>query len=151
MPEIFTIGYEQASFADFLRTLQAAGVARLVDIRDLPLSRRAGFSKRQLAASVEAVGIGYLHLKPLGTPKEGRLAHRSGDRETFWRIVEAQLARPEARAAVEELADLARAQPSCLVCYEADWRSCHRARVVELLAERHGFVAQHLRAEPVFL
>jgi uncharacterized protein (DUF488 family) len=151
MPEIFTIGYEQASLADFLRALQAAGVTRLVDVRDLPQSRRAGFSKRQLAAAVEAVGIAYLHMKPLGTPKEGRVAHRCGDRAEFWRIVETRMAEPASQAALEELAALARGQPSCLVCYEGDWRSCHRARVVELLAERHGFTARHLTAEPVFL
>jgi len=151
MSEIFTIGYEQAGLADFLRALQAAGVTRLIDVRDLPQSRRAGFSKRQLAASVEALGIGYLHLKPLGTPKEGRVAHRTGDQAGFWRIVEAQLAKPEAQAALEELAAIAREQPSCLVCYEGDWRTCHRARVVELLSERHGFTARHLTAEPVFI
>jgi len=151
MSEIFTIGYEQASLADFLRALQAAGVTRLIDVRDLPQSRRAGFSKRQLAAAVEALGIGYLHLKPLGTPKEGRVAHRSGDPAGFWRIVETQLAKPEAQAALDELAALAREQPSCLVCYEGDWRACHRARIVELLAARYGFTARHLTPEPVFV
>jgi uncharacterized protein (DUF488 family) len=151
MPEIFTIGYEQASLADFRRALQAAGVTRLIDVRDLPQSRRAGFSKRQLAAAMAEVGIEYRHVKPLGTPKEGRVAHRTGDRATFWRIVETRLAEPEARAALEEVAALALEQPSCLVCYEGDWRTCHRARIVELLAERHGFTARHLMVEPVFL
>ncbi|MEI9986983.1 MAG: DUF488 domain-containing protein [Aliidongia sp.] len=151
MSEIFTIGYEQASLADFLRALQAAGVTRLVDVRDLPQSRRAGFSKRQLSAAAAEIGIDYVHLKPLGTPKEGRVAHHSGDQATFWRIVETQLAKPEAQAALEELAALARERPSCLVCFEADWRNCHRARVVDLLAERHGFTAQHLLPEPVFV
>jgi len=151
MSEIFTIGYEQASLADFLRALQAAGVTRLIDVRDLPQSRRAGFSKRQLAASAAELGIDYVHLKPLGTPKEGRVAHRSGDQATFWRIVETQLAKPEAQAALDEAARLAGERPSCLVCFEAKWQTCHRARVVELLAERHGFHATHLMPEPVFV
>jgi uncharacterized protein (DUF488 family) len=151
MPEIFTIGYEQASLADFLRALQSVGVTRLIDVRDLPQSRRAGFSKRQLAGAVEALGIGYLHLKPLGTPKEGRVAHRGGDRETFWRIVEAQLVKPEAVAALAQLAAIAETEPTCLVCYESDWKTCHRARVVELLTEHYGFRARHLTAEPIFL
>jgi uncharacterized protein (DUF488 family) len=150
MSEIFTIGYEQASFADFLRALQAAGVTQLIDVRDLPQSRRAGFSKRQLAASLAEVGIGYVHLKALGTPKEGRVAHHTGDQTTFWRIVDTQLGKPEARAAIDEIAGLARERRCCLVCYEADWRSCHRAKVVELLGEQHGITAQHLMPEPVF-
>jgi uncharacterized protein (DUF488 family) len=151
MPEIFTIGYEQASLADFIRALEAAGVALLIDVRDLPQSRRAGFSKRQLAAAVEAAGIEYRHMKPLGTPKEGRVAHRTGDQAGFNRIVAAQLAKPEAQAALEDVAALAQARPSCLVCYEADWRHCHRAQIVDLLADRHGFTARHLTPEPVFL
>ena len=151
MSEIFTIGYEQASLADFLRALEAAGVKRLIDVRDLPQSRRAGFSKRHLAAAAGELGISYTHLKPLGTPKEGRVAHRTGDQATFWRIVDEQLAKPEAQVALEEAAALARAEPCCLVCYEASWRSCHRARVVELLAEHHGFHATHLTPEPVFV
>lgn len=151
MPEIYTIGYEQTALADFLGTLQAAGVTMLIDIRELPLSRRAGFSKRQLAAEVEAVGIGYRHFQSLGTPKQGRVAHRMGDRDKFWRIVDGQLDRPEADLALEEVAALAQAQPSCLVCYEGDWRACHRARIVDKLAARHGFTAHHLRAEPALL
>jgi uncharacterized protein (DUF488 family) len=151
MSEIFTIGYEQASLADFLRALQAAGVTRLIDVRDLPQSRRAGFSKRQLSASAGELGIDYVHLKPLGTPKEGRVAHRSGDHATFWRIVETQLAKPEAQAALDEAARLAQERPSCLVCFEGKWQTCHRARVADLLAEKHGFHATHLVPEPVFV
>ena len=46
-PRLLSIGYEKAGFADFIATLQGAGVLTLIDVRDLPLSRRAGFSKRQ--------------------------------------------------------------------------------------------------------
>jgi uncharacterized protein (DUF488 family) len=149
--EIFTIGYEKAALSDFLRTLEVAGVTMLIDVRDLPQSRRAGFSKRMLAASAEAVGIGYVHLKPLGTPKEGRVAHRLGDHDGFWRIVGTQLAKHEAQTTLEEAASIARDRPSCLLCYEADWRTCHRARIVEMLERDHGFTAHHLTVEPVFL
>jgi len=37
------------------------------------------------------------------------------------------------------------AGPSCLLCYEADWRCCHRRRVAEILAERHGFRIAYTR------
>src|SRR6266567_1180227 len=73
---MFTIGYEKARLADVITTLTAAGVAILIDVRDRPISRRPGFSKRQLAAAVEEAGMRYVHLQPLGTPPEGRLAGR---------------------------------------------------------------------------
>ena len=64
---LYLIGYEKSGLAEFLATLGAAGVKTLVDVRDLPLSRRAGFSKRQLQAAVEAAGMRYVHLRALGT------------------------------------------------------------------------------------
>ncbi len=149
MPEIFTIGYEKASLGDFLRTVKAAGVELLIDVRDRPQSRRAGFSKRQLTASADEIGIAYVHLKPLGTPPEGREAHRRGQQDVFWRIVDEKLATPEAQAALAETARLAAERPSCLVCYEANWQSCHRARVVDYLRGQ-GFTATHLAVEPIF-
>ncbi len=143
-----SIGYEKAGLADFLATLKAAGVATVIDLRDLPLSRRAGFSKRQLQASLEAEGMRYVHLRALGTPPEGREANRSRDWERFWRIVDEKMATGEAELALQQAAEIAAASPSCLLCYEADWRICHRRRVEETLVARHGFAIEHLSVGP---
>ncbi len=132
-----------------LAALHAAGVRRVIDVRDRPLSRRAGFSKRQLEAGLASAGLGYVHLQALGTPPEGREANRRRDWPRFWRIVEAKLATPEAEHALREAAALAAEAPSCLLCYEADWRICHRRRVAERLALRHGFAVTHLAAAPL--
>ncbi|HTH97519.1 MAG TPA: DUF488 domain-containing protein [Stellaceae bacterium] len=149
--EIWTVGYEKAALADVLRSLRYAGVECLVDVRELPQSRRAGFSKRMLQASVEELGIDYRHLKALGTPKEGRVAHHSGDQARFWAVYEKQLATSEAQQALDELTELAGRRRACLLCFEADWRHCHRARIVEVLGERAPVEAHHLLPEPAFL
>jgi uncharacterized protein (DUF488 family) len=141
---LYTIGYEKARPADFIATLAAAGVATLIDVRDRPQSRRPGFSKRQLAAGVEEAGMRYLGLPALGTPPEGRLAARRRDWPQFWRIVEQRLASAEAELAFDAAAQAATAGASCLLCYEADWQCCHRRRVGEILAARHGFAVRHL-------
>jgi uncharacterized protein (DUF488 family) len=147
---LYLIGYEKAGLADFLATLARAGIATVVDVRDLPLSRRAGFSKRQLQASVEAFGIRYVHLRALGTPPEGRAANKARQWERFWRIVDDRLATSEAELALEMLAAIAAAAPTCLLCYEADWHICHRRRVGEILSARHGFAIEPLSVgEPV--
>jgi hypothetical protein len=143
-PILFTIGYEKALLRDVVGRLAAAGVAILLDVRDRPISRRPGFSKRQLATAVEEAGIGYVHLAALGTPPEGRLAGRRGDLERFWSIVDEKLARPEAELDLRRAAEIAAAAPACLLCYEADWRNCHRRRIAEILAGRHGFAVNHL-------
>ena len=144
MDKLYSIGYEKARLADVVATLAAAGVATLIDVRDRPISRRPGFSKHQLAAAVEAAGIRYVHLQALGTPPEGREAGRRREWPRFWGIVEAKLASTEAELALQQAAVVAQEGASCLLCYEADWRCCHRSRVAEILAERHGFTVQHL-------
>ena len=143
---LYSIGYEKALLADVLATLTGAGVATLIDVRDRPISRRPGFSKRQLAAAIEDAGMRYVHLAALGTPPEGRLANRRRDWERFWRIVEEKLACPEAELDLQRAAEIAWSAPSCLLCYEADWHVCHRHRISEILAQRHGFELRHLAA-----
>ena len=144
--DLYTIGYEKARLADVVAALSAAGIAVLIDVRDRPISRRPGFSKRQLAATLEAAGIEYVGLPALGTPPEGRAAGRARQWDRFWRIVEDKLATAEAELALQQAAETARRTPACLLCYEADWRQCHRRRVAEILGDRHGFTVQHLSA-----
>jgi uncharacterized protein (DUF488 family) len=67
---LFTIGYEQAKPAAVLDELKREKIELLVDTRAVAASRRPGFSKRQLAASLEDAGIGYPHLQKLGTPAD---------------------------------------------------------------------------------
>jgi len=39
--KLFTVGYEGVGFRAFIKTLHNAGVKLVVDVRELPLSRRA--------------------------------------------------------------------------------------------------------------
>ena len=142
---LYTIGYEKALLKDVVSTLAAARVTILIDVRDRPISRRPGFSKRQLGSAIGEAGMRYLHLQALGTPPEGRLANRRREWDRFWAIVEEKLARPEAELTLREAAEIAEAAPSCLLCYEADWQICHRRRVAEILVQRHGFGVSHLK------
>ena len=108
---------------EFLRTLRDAGVALLVDVRAVANSRRPGFSKNSLAANLETMGIGYRHLRALGTPAEGRAAARAGKHAEMHTIFRDHLALAEARSALDELAVLAKTEgPVCLLCFEADPR-----------------------------
>jgi uncharacterized protein (DUF488 family) len=144
---LHTIGYEKASFPAFIDTLRTAGVQHVIDVRDLPLSRRAGFSKTPLRNGLAESGIGYTHLKPLGTPPEGREASKRRQWPAFWQIVESRLRTPEARHALHDAIALAAERPSALLCYEADACTCHRLRVGQMMCEVHDFALVHLSVQ----
>ncbi len=133
--KIFTIGYEATTMPDFIDTLAAAGVERVIDVRALPLSRRPGFSKTSLAASLGEAGIGYVHLKALGTPKAGRDAAKKGDVATLTAVYEAQLELPEAQAQAAIMLGLAAEKPSALLCYERDPCHCHRTLLLDAVGD----------------
>ena len=132
---IFTIGYEGATVDELIATLQGAGVRRLIDVRALPLSRRPGFSKSSLAASLGEAGIEYRHLKALGTPKAGRDAAKKGDVATLEAVYADQLDLPEAQAQAAQMLELAAEKPSALLCFEREPGHCHRTLLLAAVAE----------------
>jgi uncharacterized protein (DUF488 family) len=76
---LFTIGYEgHPTPGSMVTTLQGADVERLLDVRELPLSRRRGFSKTLLSATLAEHGIRYDHERALGNPKVHRPFERAG-------------------------------------------------------------------------
>ncbi len=136
MPAIWTIGYEQVTQDALIAALQGAGVEVLADIRALPLSRCPGFSKTALAGAVREGGMEYRHLKPLGTPADGRAAARRGDHAALERIYAGQLDLPEALAAMAQLRELAGQRRVALLCYEREASGCHRSLLIaELLPD----------------
>lgn len=131
MMRIFTIGYEGATQAELVAALRAAGVEQVVDVRAVPLSRKPGFSKNVLAAGLAEAGIGYVHLKALGTPSEGREAARKGRHDVLERVYAAQLETPEAAMQAAQLVEVAAEKPSALLCFERDPARCHRTLLRE--------------------
>lgn len=128
-----TIGYQGTVQPKLIAALREAGISRLIDIRAVPQSRKAGFSKRVLAASLAEAGIEYTHLRALGTPKPGRDAVRHGNVALMHEIFAAHMRTPEAQFALAEARALVAAEPCCLLCFERDWRECHREIVANLL------------------
>jgi uncharacterized protein (DUF488 family) len=133
-----TIGYEGATLAQVIAKLWTAGVTLVLDVRAIAASRRPGFSKGILAASLAEAGIDYRHLRALGTPKAGREAARAGRTEDMRIIYEGHLEQPDAQTELVLAAELALHQPAALLCYEADARRCHRAIIAQRVHERIG-------------
>ncbi len=117
---VFTVGHGARPVEELLRTLRAAGVQTLVDVRRFPSSRRhPQFSQDALARALDETGIAYVHEVELG----GRRSGEAGE-ERFtcietpgFRSYAARMAQPAWQEAVAR----ALAEPSpCFMCAERD-------------------------------
>src|SRR5580765_4555898 len=143
-PTVFTIGYERRSPDELVRELTDAGVTLLADVRELPLSRRPGFSKTALAAVLGEAGIEYLHERALGNPKPYRDAWKGGDAAAGRAGYGAHIAGASSEA-VDALALRVSQGGVCLLCVEHDAADCHRTLLAAALGERLGGLrVQHL-------
>lgn len=150
--EILTIGYGNRAIDGFLDELAAAGVEYLVDVRSAPYSRfKPDFSRRRLAAALEARGIRYVLMGD-------SLGGRPDDAECYDETGRADYARMRLRPAFREgIARLEAGHSSghriALMCAEAAPQDCHRTRLVgeELVAlaipvahiDQHGQPRSH--------
>ncbi|PPC88022.1 MAG: hypothetical protein CTY39_01435 [Hyphomicrobium sp.] len=145
---IYTIGYEGLDMDGFLTLLRNSNVETVVDIRELPLSRKPGFSKKSLSDTLNLNGFEYLHVPELGCPKPIRDQYRmdaSWTRYTtgFLRYLDQQ------DEVIAELAAMAATTTCALLCFEADYRFCHRSMVADALGSVSGMPIGHLRAAAI--
>jgi uncharacterized protein (DUF488 family) len=141
---LFTIGYEGLDSERFLAAIASAGVATLADVRAVANSRKRGFSKGALKGGLEESGVGYEHLRSLGTPKSGREAARAHDAALMRRIYcEEVLDTADGGLALDALCTLAAQAPTCLLCFEREPARCHRRVLAERL-EARGFLTVDL-------
>jgi uncharacterized protein (DUF488 family) len=142
--KLATIGYERETQAVVIDRLKTAGVEVVVDVRAVAASRRAGFSKTLLAASRNEAGIGYVHLRQLGTPKPGRDAARKGHIAEMHRIFEAHMVEPAAQLELAKATEIVREKKTALLCYEADAAGCHRTILANWICGTLGCEIENL-------
>ena len=127
-----TIGYEGTAIDDFLRALHSHRIEHLIDICEMPLSRKKGFSKTALALHLEQAGVRYSHVRALGCPKPIRDRYRiDGDWNRYSRAFTAYL--ESQTEALHEVAKMIALERCSLMCFEADYTRCHPSLVVQRL------------------
>lgn len=137
MPELYTIGYEGSTQAALLQTLVYHDIQTLLDIRELPQSRKPGLSKTALGQAAAEYGVEYAHLRALGTPRDIRYQRKIDHDEAAFRAgFLTYLATQD--PAMEMLVERAGRERCCLLCYEADVRQCHRLLVADRAAQMSG-------------
>ncbi len=139
---VFTVGYEGRTLGEFLTIVCRNRVRRVIDVREKPLSRKQGFSRLQLETALKGRGIGYFPLKELGSPGAARQEYRSGG--TFVTFAKRYGTHLEGQTrSLEVLKALSSEMPSAILCFERNWKACHR-KVLSDYLERQGFRLEHL-------
>jgi len=142
---LFTFGYEGYSIDGFIGRLKKAGVTVVIDVRELPLSRKKGFSKTAFGTALKGAGIVYSHLPVFGCPKTIRNQYKAdGNWKRYEKAFNAYIETQS--AAVADLAKFSKETKACLVCFEADFNFCHRSLVARAAADAGGAAVTHLTA-----
>lgn len=142
---ILTIGHSTRSLEDLIGLLRKHGVARLVDVRAFPRSRRhPQFNIDTLPASLAAAGIDYSHLQVLG----GRRPVRTDSKNTAWREPGFRgyadyMETPDFARGLDALIELAARQRVAIMCAEAMPWQCHRSLISDALVAR-GLRVEHI-------
>jgi uncharacterized protein YeaO (DUF488 family) len=89
-------------------------------------------------------------LRGLGTPKDGRIAARSGKYDVMQKIYAKHLKTSEAREELDELSALVKTSgPVCILCYERDHQHCHRRWIAEIIEDRDSVKVENLAAPQI--
>lgn len=148
--KLYTLGYEGLTIETFITRLKAAGVSTVLDVRELPLSRKPGFSKRSFSEHLSSSGIAYAHMPTLGCPKSIRDNYKVDN--NWGKYEKAFLTHLALRSAeLKELAEIAKSTSSCLVCFEADFTKCHRRLVAQATVANNKLQLAHITAETIVL
>jgi uncharacterized protein (DUF488 family) len=131
---IYSVGYEGFDVDALVSRLAASHVAGVIDVRLNPSSRRPGFSRRALSATLEQAGIAYVHEPELGNPADNRDSFRRGDDGEGRRRMRERLEHGS-RPAVDRLIEQARVHPVAVLCLERDPGRCHRTVITQLVQE----------------
>lgn len=135
---VLTIGHSTRPIEEFVRLLQSHGATRVVDVRTVPRSRHnPQFNRETLPASLEAAGIGYIHLPALGGLRRTTAnSVNTAWRNTSFRGYADYMQTAEFQQAIEQLIALADKDRLALMCAEAvPWR-CHRSLIADALLVR---------------
>lgn len=135
--KLFTIGYEGRDVFEFVRYLKALNVSRIIDVRELPLSRKKGFSKSHLRNLLEMNDIEYIHMKELGSPSiiRHQLKRDNNYQKFFLKYSKHLENNPES---IERLYKYLFDKISCLMCFERSAKYCHRSIIAEKIKGHNG-------------
>jgi uncharacterized protein (DUF488 family) len=130
---IITLGYEGRKLDQFLEILIGNNIKTLIDVRNNPFSMKPGFSKNQLSAALNTIGVTYLHLPELGIESCMRKNLTKETRCSLFQNYERDL---DAKSALlDKIKELSKREIIALMCFEANVRDCHRGVIAKRLRD----------------
>jgi len=141
---VYTAGYEGESVDHFFQKLMRVGIEVLIDVRHNPVSRKYGFSKKDMQRLCQKLDIRYEHIPELGIPSSMRSTLSTYEDykrllNKYERSILPEASEPRARAA-----HIMESIPSVLVCFEKNVHFCHRGRLAKAIANDVGLEVKHL-------
>jgi uncharacterized protein (DUF488 family) len=145
MNELFLTGYEGEKIDDFLTRLESTQVTAVVDVREIPLSRKNGFSGNSLEKELSVRGIRYYPFSELGSPGEIREElYSTGDYLSFFKQYRKYL--HTKKTSIKNLDELiSNEKRATLLCFEKNHELCHRSIIANELIKIHP----HLQVIPL--
>jgi uncharacterized protein (DUF488 family) len=154
--QVATIGVYGFSAETFLGALRAAGVPRVLDVRQRRGVRGPEYAwanSRRLQAALADAGVDYEHHPELAPTTELRqLQYAEDARQGVGKRSRSVLAPAYVERYTREILDpvdlseLVPRLPAALMCVERDPEACHRSLVAARLAEEYGVTVVHLRS-----
>ena len=140
--ELFSIGHSNAEINAFIDLLRRYDIAALVDTRSQPYSRyNQHFSREHLKLSLEEAGVEYFYLgKELGGRPEDPALYFQNGMVDYDLVAESSLY----LEGIERLLELASERRVAFMCAEADYKSCHRYRLITRTLTRRGIEVRHI-------
>jgi uncharacterized protein (DUF488 family) len=142
---VHTVGHSTRSIEAFIALLKAHAIARLIDVRRWPASRRyPHFNREALATSLKMIEIDYIWRGDLG----GFRKPSSDSPNTAWRVGTFRayadfMLTDEFSRIICEVEQVATRQRAAIMCAEAvPWR-CHRQLLADAFVVR-GWSVQHI-------
>lgn len=136
---IVSVGYEKRSPEDLVSVLRNLKVTKLIDVRELPISRRKGFSKSALIEVLSTAGIEYFHLRVAGNP------FRKEKHDVALCLSKYRKHVTENPTVVSAMLEAAGNSTVAVLCFERDHSCCHRSVLLEEV-ERSGHKLKLVRA-----
>lgn len=129
---LFTIGYEGITIDGYLDRLLKRDIQLVIDVRKNPISRKYGFSRRQLQEYLTKVEISYIHEPSLGVASHLRKSSQvPQDYSTLFEHY-SQVILPDNKPVIDKIIEATKKHKRvALTCFEADPQMCHRHKITE--------------------
>ena len=143
--QIWTVGHSNRSVETLLEILRSVPIARLVDVRSYPRSKRnPQFDRDSLMWELEHAGLAYRHAPEVGGMRKPLPdSINTAIVEPGFRGYADHMQTAEFNAGVERLIDEAVHSATAVMCAEASPWKCHRSFLADALSAR-GVAVLHL-------